>query len=275
LKEKSKLDIIENFIELNIKQIEFSPRFKSKKKRTSNPLFSLVGESIKESISELEIDFEDAPNYIKNAEKQLIEKNVSKNLKNLILSMISENPTKRPTAKQIIKKLNEIPIENEELLRMERIKELEKLQEERLEEERILKIENSFKFQNFIQNKKYRELLSNFLQKERSEENLKFIEYVEIFRELKTDQERMNNSMEIFEVFFNVESKYELNVSQNVQKKIKENLKKLQKEGICPNDIFDSLFDEIMIQTLNDKFNRFKNTLEFQTLYENEKKKKK
>jgi serine/threonine protein kinase len=260
---------------LNIKQIDFSPRFKSKKKRTSNPLFSLVGESIKESISDLDIEIENVPNYIKNAEKQLNEKNVSKNLKNLILLMISENPSKRPSPKQIIKKLNEIPIENEELLRMERIKELEKLKEERLEEERILKIETSFKFQNFIQNKKYRELLSNFLIKERSVENLKFIEYVEIFRELKTDQDRMVNAMEIFEVFFNVESKYELNISQNVQKMIYENLKKLEKEGICPNDIFDSLVDEIMIQTLNDKFTRFKNTIEYQTLYENEKKKKK
>eukprot|EP01080_Neovahlkampfia_damariscottae_P008551 gene8551-374_t len=267
----SKFEMIECFIELNNSKIENSPIFKSKKQKNSFSLFT-SDKTIKElSISlESELDekfIDNKPSYLINIQRILLEKNVNTHLKSLITSMLSNQPNRRPNMKHIHHKLKEIPIKNKEEQEL-------KLKEEREEFERIKKINESFYVHNFIKNKKNAEVFKKFLQKEMADENLIFIENVEIFKELKTDQERIESSFVIFQTFFNIESKYELNISKNISTILHNNLQKFQKEGSCPTDIFDFLVDEILVSCLDDKYQRFRKTPEFINLYENSMKKK-
>ena len=142
--------------------------------------------------------------------------------------------------------------------------------EKRMEEERIQKIEDGFQINNFLKNKKYRELFKKFLEEEFAIENINFIEEIESYKMMKLTEQRYKKSKEIFESYLELNSKFELNISSSIRNVLKLEFEKFDETNI-PENIFDSVVNEVIICCLSDSYSRFKLTNKFKELYSKEK----
>lgn len=95
----------------------------------------------------------------------------------------------------------------------------------------------------------------NFCKEENSLENILFIIDINSFKDTAPDK-LLKKYLEIIEKYFFIESKYHLNISQNLSSKVTKN-------DIIKKDIFDDIFKEIYQMLNNDTYYRFIKSKEY------------
>eukprot|EP01080_Neovahlkampfia_damariscottae_P006294 gene6294-10300_t len=212
------------------------------------------------------------PQYYTDCQMLLQDKEINEGFKKLILDTLNYYGSNRPTTSKLLEKLKKLEtqmIKQEDELSMLLAKENK---EKRLEEERLQTIEDSFQIHRFMKNKKYRVLFKKFLEMEYAIENINFIEEVENFKTLKSSEQRYKRSNELYHLFLELNSKYELNISSSIRIVLKSELEQFD-ETNCPVNLFDGIVNEVIICCLSDSYARFKSTEDFKMLYSKAKRK--
>eukprot|EP01080_Neovahlkampfia_damariscottae_P011879 gene11879-5206_t len=267
-------DLIEKNMRSKKKENPSKPSVRSpRSSRSRSPIFKMFYSRNSRSDDEEETeDMFDNPKYEVEVSLYLSKLNANNDLKKMIMDMLSNSPKNRPSAKKLLEKLtkmlNEHHKEQENLV-------LKKREETRIlqdEEEKSRKIDDSFILSNFIYNKKYAPVFKKFLEDEFSSENLEFIEEIERFKSIKSNEKRIQKSKEITHLFMKKGAKFELNVKSKIKVLFFSDLESYEKENECPMNLFDGVVDEVII-TMIDSYFRFQLTNEYKELYDGAKRK--
>jgi len=158
--------------------------------------------------------------------------------------MIDRNPKNRPLILDIINELTEIqkPLKTKFSLNW--------------------KLQNKFgtlsEYQKIIvQHDTFRQFLKSFLRSEFAVETILFYEDVLIFKNLKSDKERLIKADEITSSFLSATSALEINISGKYRQNITAELQESKKTGDIHAEIFESIAQHVTATVMLDSINRF------------------
>lgn len=105
------------------------------------------------------------------------------------------------------------------------------------QQQQFVEKQQSFEFDYYWKNRDMRNKLRVFCMNEKSYENFKFLEEVDVYKKIKRTQQRSKKQQEIIEQFLTKDSKYELNLSQDETFTLVSKIK----NGYGQVDLFDKL----------------------------------
>jgi hypothetical protein len=180
--------------------------------------------------------------------------------------MIHFEPKNRPNARKVLDKLKKILEEFKQEQENLEFKYGQQMKQAYEEEEKLRKFDESFLLSNFIYNKKYVPIFKKFLEVEYSSENIEFIEEVERFKTIKSDEKRIQRSKEIFAIYIKHGASKELNLNSTIRKLFYQELESYKNENKSPINMYDAIVDEVII-CMVDGFYRFQLTEDYKELY--------
>jgi regulator of G-protein signaling len=178
--------------------------------------------------------------------------------------MLSFHAKNRPNTRKVLEKLRKFLKEHQNDQELLKEKVNEQIKKTKEEEDRLRKFEEAFLLSNFIQNKKHLNAFKIFLRNEFSEENLEFIEEVEKFRKLTSDEKRYQKCKEIWSLFIKPKAKMEINMRANIRRLFEDELSNYD-STTCPVNLYDDVVDEV-IMSMVDSYYRFQLTNEYKEL---------
>eukprot|EP01080_Neovahlkampfia_damariscottae_P006543 gene6543-10549_t len=163
---------------------------------------------------------------------------------NIVIQMIDKNPKNRPLISDIISELREIqkPLKTKFSLNW--------------------KLQNKFstlsEYQKIVvQHETFRQFLKAFLRHEWAAEAILFYEDVQIFRNLKSDKERLLKAEEICSSYLSSTSALEINISGKYRQNISAELQESKKTGDINSKIFEEIAQHVTATVMLDSINRF------------------
>ena len=180
--------------------------------------------------------------------------------------MLSSSPKIRPTSKKVLEKLKKMLDEHQKEQQILKEKKQEQMKLLKEEDEKQRKIDDCFILSNFVYNKKYTPIFKKFLKEEYSSENLEFIEEIEKFKLIKTDEKRIQKSKEISQLFIKKGAKFELNIKSKIKVLFFKEFENYEKNNQSPVNMFDGIVDEVIICMIDSYF-RFQLSNEYKELY--------
>lgn len=124
--------------------------------------------------------------------------------------------------------------------------------------------DKDIKMIDMINDNKYKENFRNFLKNERAEENLLFIDDVDVYKSLKKDHNRKCQIEKIMEKYFNRASEYQINISGINAMKIAEFYEKEE----FPDKLFEPALIEVQ-ESLDSNYRRFLLTKAYESILKN------
>jgi hypothetical protein len=182
------------------------------------------------------------------------------------MEMLNFEPKTRPNARKVLDKIKKILEEFKQEQENLDFKYGQQMKQAYEEEEKLRKFDESFLLSNFIYNKKFVPLLKKFLKEEHSSENIEFIEEVEKFKTIKSDEKRFQRSKEIFAIYIKHGAPQELNLNSTIRKLFYQELESYKNENKSPTNMYDAIVDEVII-CMVDGFYRFQLTEDYKELY--------
>ena len=182
------------------------------------------------------------------------------------MDMLSSSPKIRPTSKKVLEKLKKMLDEHQKEQQILKEKKQEQMKLLKEEDEKQRKIDDCFILSNFVYNKKYTPIFKKFLKEEYSSENLEFIEEIEKFKLIKTDEKRIQKSKEISQLFIKKGAKFELNIKSKIKVLFFKEFENYEKNNQSPVNMFDGIVDEVIICMIDSYF-RFQLSNEYKELY--------
>ena len=182
------------------------------------------------------------------------------------MDMLSSSPKIRPTSKKVSEKLKKMLDEHQKEQQILKEKKQEQMKLLKEEDEKQRKIDDCFILSNFVYNKKYTPIFKKFLKEEYSSENLEFIEEIEKFKLIKTDEKRIQKSKEISQLFIKKGAKFELNIKSKIKVLFFKEFENYEKNNQSPVNMVDGIVDEVIICMIDSYF-RFQLTNEYKELY--------